>query len=526
MNFLASQTGAFTTPTVSWMALLPIIIVLGGAVIGVLIEAFVPNHASRRLTNIIWSALVILAAFFFTVSRWPAVALKAQVTGEYIEDTFTIAIQVCLLIIGFLALLVMADRSVLRDGAFAAQPADRVGSGEESLSVSKGYQRSEIFPLMLFSLGGMMMFPATESLLTMFVALEVMSLPLYILAATARNKRLLSQEAGFKYFLLGAFSSAFFLMGAALLYGYSGGSLDFSAISAALPVANNMEWILVTGVLFVMVGLLFKVAAVPFHAWTPDVYTGAPTPVTGFMAAGVKIAAFGGMLRFYQIVAGHLQWDYRLIFGIIAAATIILGTVVGLWQTNVKRLLAYSSIAHAGFILIGVLSLASGSAASVVFYVFAYGIATVGAFGTVTLVRTRDSEGNIGGEANDLSAWRGIGRTNPLIATSMLIFLLSMAGIPLTSGFIAKFMVFADGIHGGYGWLVGIALAASAVTAVFYFRVIQTMFFKKPTDTSTVVQSEGYADVAVFVAAVITVALGIFPQPIISLFASIGILVP
>lgn len=526
MNFLASPTETFIAPSVAWVALLPIIIVLGGAVIGVLIEAFVPNHAGRRLTNVIWSAIVILAAFFVTVVRWPGVLANAQVTGEYIDDTLTVAIQACLLVVAFFALLVMADRTVLKDGAFAAQPADRVGSGEESLSISKGYQRSEIFPLMLFSLGGMMMFPATESLLTMFVALEVMSLPLYILTATARNKRLLSQEAAFKYFLLGAFSSAFFLMGAAFLYGYSGGSVEFGTIAGQLPTANNMEWILVTGVFFVMVGLLFKVAAFPFHAWTPDVYTGAPTPVTGFMAAGVKMAAFGGMLRFYQIVAGHLQWDYRIIFGIIAAGTIILGTVAGLQQKNIKRMLAYSSIAHAGFILIGVLALAPGSATSVVFYTFAYAIATVGAFGAITLVRSKDAEGNIGSEANSISAWRGLGRTNPLIGTSMLIFLLSMAGIPFTSGFVAKFLVFAQGIRGGYGWLVGIALAASAVTAVFYFRLIQTMFLKKPTDRTAVVESEGYADVVVFLTAVLTVVMGVFPQPIISLLASIGILVP
>lgn len=522
MNLVTSQVGSFIAPHVDWHALVPVVIVLGGAVVGVLIEAFAPR-GPRRAINVGWSLLVIVAALVAAALQWTTILATPAVTGQYIVDPLTVALQMIVLLVALLAVLVMADRSEVGDGAFAAQPADRPGSGEESLSLAKKYQRSEIFPLTLFSLGGMMVFPATDSLLTMFVALEVMSLPLYILAATARRRRDESHEAALKYFLLGAFASGFFLMGSALLFGYSGGSLLFGDIAAGIPLFNDMEWLLLVGVFMVLVGLLFKVAAVPFHAWTPDVYTGAPTPVTGFMAAGVKIAAFGALLRFYQVVGGQLQWDFRLLLGVIAALTIVVGTVAGLRQSDVKRLLAYSSIAHAGFLLIGVLSLVQGSAASIVYYLLSYGVATVGAFGVITLVRSQDSQGNILGEATRLSAWRGLGKRSPMTAAAMLVFLLSFAGIPLTSGFIGKFVVFADGIQGGLGWLVGIALAASAITAVFYFRVIATMFFQEPEEGTVVVGSEGYTAAVVGLAAAATVLLGVIPGPVIALFEKIVI---
>lgn len=522
MNLLVSQVGAFTTPDVPWPVLLPLIFIFGGATVGVLIEAFAPR-ATRRAVNVAWSIIVVLATIIAVALQWNEAVAAPIITGQYVNDGFTVAFQMTILLVGLLSLLLMVDRTSLGDGSFAAQPADRPGSGEESLSLAKNYQRSEVYPLMLFSLGGMMVFPATNSLLTMFVALEVMSLPLYVLAATARRRRAQSHEAGLKYFLLGAFSSGFFLMGAALLYGYSGGSLQLAQISAGIPVFNNMEWILLVGVFLVLAGLLFKVAAVPFHAWTPDVYTGAPTPITGFMAAGVKVAAFGAMLRFYQVVAGTLQWDFRMLLAVIAAATIVVGTAAGLWQTNIKRLLAYSAIAHAGFLLIGVLSLAPGSAASVAFYLLSYGIATVGAFGVVTLVRSAGTDGSIGAEASNLVAWRGLGKRSPLLAGAMLVFLLSFAGIPLTSGFIAKFVVFADGIAGGLGWLVGIALAASAVTAVFYFRVVATMFLREPGERTAVVDSEGYSTAVIGLAAAATILLGVVPGPVIGLLEKIVI---
>lgn len=516
---------SFVAPSVNWWILLPVIVVFGGAVIGVLVEAFVPVRA-RRTTNFYWSGLVVLVAFVIAVMQWVEFSGGEVFTGEYVADTLTLSLQTILLGVSFMALLVFGDRSEMMDGAFAAQPADRPGAGEEALSLAKRYQRSEYFPLLLFALGGMMMFPASNSLLTMFVALEVMSLPLYILAATARRGRLVSQEAGMKYFLLGAFASGFFLMGSALLYGFSGGSLQLEEIAGAIAGDSSMTWLLTAGVFLVMVGLLFKVAVVPFHAWAPDVYTGAPTPVTGFMAAGVKIAAFGAMLRFYQVIAGRLEWDLGLLFALLAAFTIILGTVVGLVQKDVKRLLAYSSIAHAGFLMIGVLSLVNGSAGNVAFYLLAYGVATIGAFGVITLVRRSDNAGTVAGEATGFAAYRGLVHRSPFLAASMLIFLLSFAGIPLTSGFVGKFVVFADGIAGGLGWLVAIALGASAATAAFYFAVVARIFFQKPEPGVAVVQSEGYTSVAIGLAAILTVLLGIWPAPILEILNQVVILIP
>lgn len=525
MNALIPQASSFITPEVNFVPLIPVIVVLLGAVIGVLIEAFA-SVKLRRPVVITWSLAVMFAAFILASAQWAQAVASPLVVGEYVSDTLTVSIQVIITLLGFLSLLAMADRTEVGDGAFAAQPSDRPGSGEESLSIAKKYQRSEMFPLALFSLGGMMMFPATDSLLTMFVALEVMSLPLYILAASARRRRDLSHEAAVKYFLLGSFASAFFLMGSALLYGYSGGSLRFGDIAAAIPVVNNMDWILLVGVFMIMVGLLFKVAVFPFHEWAPDVYTGAPTPITGFMAAGVKVAAFGALLRFYVSVAGHLKWEFGMIFGILAAATIIFGTVGGLVQNNIKRLLAYSSIAHAGFLLIGVLSLTVGSAGRVAFYLLTYGIATIGAFAVVTLVRKKDSGGAIGGEAHQVSEWAGLGKRSPVLAFAMLVYLLSFAGIPLTSGFVGKFVVFSSGIAGNLGWLVAIGLTASVITAAVYFRIVAVMFFQEPAKDVEVVAAEGTATVVIVFTTLATIILGVFPGPVLDFFNQVAIAIP
>lgn len=523
MNLLATAT-SFEAPSISWAALAPVIIVLGGAVLGVLLESFVPVKA-RRPAVIGVSLLAPLLAGAALALRWGTVSTKPQSLGEYIEDPLTIAAQFVLVVLTFVALLVIAERTHVGDGAFAGQPSDRPGSGDEELTLAKGYQRSEMFPLVLFSLGGMMVFPAADSLITLFVALEVMSLPLYILAGTARRRRQLSQEAALKYFLLGAFASAFLLMGSALLYGFSG-SLTISKVATALPSTSGMDWMVVAGTFMVMVGLLFKIGAAPFHAWTPDVYTGAPTPVTGFMAAAVKVAAFAAMVRFYQVVASGLKWDLAVVFAVVAVLTMLVGTFAGIVQGDVKRMLAYSSIAHAGFILIGVLSLVKGSAGHVLFYVLAYGLATVGAFAVIAQVRSSDAEGNIGGEANALERWAGLGRRSPWLAGSMLLFLLSFAGIPLTAGFVGKFVVFSDGFKGGLGWLAVVALVCSAVTAFYYFRLVRLMFFQEPGEKTVTVRSEGFSSIAIALCALGTIVLGVFPSPVLSLLNQVVVYLP
>jgi NADH-quinone oxidoreductase subunit N len=232
----------------------------------------------------------------------------------------------------------------------------------------------------------MLLFVVSNDLLLMFVALEIMSLPLYLLAGMARRRRMLSQEAAMKYFLLGAFSSAFFLYGSALLYGFSG-SIDLPVIADQITAKPSQSWLLLIGAAFVLIGLLFKIGAVPFHQWVPDVYQGSPTPVTGFMAATVKVAAFGALLRVMYVALGGLQWDWAPLLWIIAILTMLVGSIVAITQTDIKRMLAYSSIAQAGFILIGVVAASREGLAGAIFYLIAYAFTTIGAFAVIAMVR-------------------------------------------------------------------------------------------------------------------------------------------
>ena len=513
-----------TSPIVDWAALTPILIILGSAVLGVIVEAFVPRKGRRpvqvtltmlaiasALVAIVWRATVVFSDGPTSIAQSPD-GNPAGI-GTLVEDGVALAFQLIILVCAFFSVLVIADRTQTGEGAFAASAATQPGSRDERDATAAGLQQTEVYPLVLFSLGGMMAFTSAGDLLTLFVALEVLSLPLYVLTATARRRRALSQEAAMKYFLLGAFSSAFFLMGAALLYGYSG-TLTFRGIAPQVGAATGMDMLLIAGVVLVLAGLLFKVGAVPFHSWTPDTYQGAPTPITGYMAAGTKVAAFAAMLRFLYLIGSGVQWELSPVLWTIIVLTMLVGTVVGLVQTDIKRLLAYSSIAHAGFILIAVASFSQSGIYATAMYLLAYGIATVGAFAVVTLVREKDKNGNILGEATSLEKWQGLGKTSPLLATAMTIFLLSFAGIPLTGGFIGKFAAFTAGLGSGETILVVIAVLASAATAFFYFRIIVAMFFKEPAEGTTTVTSEGFSIVAIVTCAVLTLVLGLFPQPV------------
>lgn len=520
-----------TTPVIDWAALSPILIVMGAAVLGVLVEAFVPRKG-RRGVQVFLSFTAIAGALIAGVWRWTVVAAEGpssmsmatdngQVTGigTLVEDGPGLAFQLIILVTALFAFLVIADRTQTGEGSFAASAAAQPGSLDEREATNAGYQQTEIFPLALFAVGGMLTFTVAADLLTLFIALEALSLPLYVLTATARRRRALSQEAAMKYFLLGAFSSAFFLMGAAFLYGFAG-ALDYASIAAVMASRVGTDLILIIGITMVLVGMLFKVGAVPFHAWTPDTYQGAPTPITGFMAAGTKIAAFAAILRFLYTVGRGAQWNISPVMWTVIILTMAVGTVLGLVQSDIKRMLAYSSIAHAGFVLIGVIAFSNAGISSVAFYLVAYGIATVGAFGVVTLVREKDSEGKILGEATEISRWAGLGKTNPLLAGSMAIFLLSFAGIPMTAGFMGKFAVFSAGVASGEAVLVVLAVLASAAAAVFYFRLIVLMFFKDPSpEGATTVESEGMSIVAIVVCAALTILLGVLPQPLFDLLS-------
>ncbi|WP_182112094.1 MULTISPECIES: NADH-quinone oxidoreductase subunit NuoN [unclassified Actinotalea] len=527
------MTPAFVAPEVPWAQLAPVVIVLGAGAIGVLVEAFAPQRA-RRAIQLALAVLALAGALVAVAALWKDVISSGGfeiLGGSVMLDGPTLVLWGVLALLGLVSVLVIADRGETGEDAFAPSAAAIPGSEYEELARRKGLAQTEVYPLVLFALGGMMIFPAAGDLLTLFVALEVLSLPLYLLSGMARRRRLFSQEASMKYFLLGAFASAFLLFGAALLYGFAG-SIRFADIAAATQTVVGMDALLLAGVVLVLVGLLFKVGAVPFHSWTPDVYQGAPTPITGFMAACTKIAAFGAILRLVYVVLPPLEWDIMPLLWAVAVLTMLVGTVVAIVQTDVKRMLAYSSIAHAGFVLVGVVALTPSAIPSVLFYLLAYGLATIGAFAIITLVRevTSGPESAVVAEATHISQWSGLGKRHPVLATSFALFLLSFAGIPLTGGFIGKFAVFAAAIEGGLTWLAVVGVLASAAAVFFYVRLIVLMFFTDaagtPGESTTVVRSEGFTAVAIGIAVVGTVLLGVLPSPVLDVLADAARLIP
>ncbi|MFD6091774.1 NADH-quinone oxidoreductase subunit NuoN [Oerskovia sp. NPDC060338] len=592
-----STAAAFVAPTIDWAYLVPVIVVLGAGVLGVLVEAFVPDR-HRRAVQVVLALGALVGALTTIVLLWGDVQELNGIQvlgGSLVIDPFGLALQGIVVVLALLATLVIADRTSTGQDAFAPTAAAVPGSAYEDLARRRGLEQTEVFPLVLFAVGGMMIFPATGDLLTMFVALEVLSLPLYVLTALARRRRLLSQEASFKYFLLGAFASAIFIFGVALVYGFAG-SVRIAEVRAALLDGgglDGMTGLVLLGLVMVLAGLLFKVGAAPFHSWTPDVYQGAPTPITGFMAACTKAAAFGALVRVLYLIGSALPPDLQeklvVALWVVAILTMVVGSVIGVIQTDMKRLLAYSSIAHAGFLLVALVGfgeLSGFGVRAVVFYLLAYGLATVGAFAVVTLVRERSPQpqaatespvlaavgtggtagsaaaagpaaagagdlhapdgGAILGEATHLTEWAGLGKRSPWLAGAFALFLLSMAGIPLTAGFIAKFTAFGAAVAVGAWPLALIGVLASAVSVFFYVRIIVLMFFTPSPSSAaggvgeegrenagggpaaasalaalttrvTVVRSEGFTTVAIVICVTGVVLLGVLPSSVLDL---------
>ena len=333
----------------------------------------------------------------------------------------------------------------------------------------RGIGRSEYYALLLFSVSGMVMMAAANNLIVVFVALELLSIPLYVLAGFARPN-VQSEEAAIKYFLLGAFASGFLLFGVALMYG-AFGTTDLSAIVGKVTQLGTSPLALL-GAGFVLVGLGFKVAAVPFHMWTPDVYEGAPTPITGFMSVGAKAAGFAALLRVFVYSLGGIKADWVTLVAIVSAITMIVGNVVAISQTNLKRMLAYSSIAHAGYILLGVASGNETGVAGALFYLVAYTFTNVGAFAVLTAMAKQE------GEEQTFQTYRGLYKRSPALALMMMLFMLSLTGIPLTGGFIGKYYLFLSAVQANLIWLAVIGVLTSVVSAFFYLRVIVDMFMR------------------------------------------------
>jgi NADH-quinone oxidoreductase subunit N len=503
-----AQIADITSPDIDYAAILPLLIVFGAAAIGVLVEAAVPA-AHRRLTQVAVAAAGLVAALVsivYLAQQDPTLA----VSGALAIDKPALFLQGTLCVIGLASIALLAENQLDSSGGdIVSNAAALPGSRDDLLLQESQGVQTEVYPLAMFALGGMLVFPASNNLILSFIALEVLSLPLYLMAGLAR-RRLLSQEAAVKYFLLGAFASAFFLYGVALLYGYAG-TVDLGGIFDATGEAQKDNLLLYAGTGMVVVGLLFKIGAVPFQAWTPDVYQGSPTAVTAFMAAATKIAAFGALLRLLYVAVPDVRWDWRPLMWGVAILTMVVGALLAVTQSDVKRMLAYSSVAHTGFLLVGVIAVSPKGLSGTLFYLFTYGFTTLASFAVVTLVR----DGS--GEATRLSQWAGLGRKSPVIAATFAFLLFALAGIPLTSGFTAKFAVFSAAFDDAMP-LVVVGVVASAVTAFFYARVVVLMFFTEPpADGPTVAVPSFFTAIAVALGTAVTLVLGVYPQPLLDL---------
>jgi NADH-quinone oxidoreductase subunit N len=354
----------------------------------------------------------------------------------------------------------------------------------------------------------MMLMTSANDLVTIFLALEILSIALYVLAAFDR-RRLTSQESGLKYFLLGSFSSAVFLYGVALVYGATG-TTNLTGIAHFLATTTLLhDGVLLLGIAFLIVGLGFKVAAAPFHMWTPDVYQGAPTPVTAFMAAATKAAAFAAVVRVLVGSFAVYSVDWRPIIWVLATLSLLVGSIAAVVQTDVKRMLAYSSITHAGFVLIGVQAATAKGTSAVLFYVLTYAVMTIGAFAVVGVVARK------GDDDHALTDYRGLAATQPVLAGLLTLFLLAQAGVPLTGGFVAKLSVFSSALDAGHWELALIGMLASVVAAFVYLRIVLAMYAPSDDDEHAAPASRAPVDLGTRTALAISAAgvllLGIVP---------------
>lgn len=368
------------------------------------------------------------------------------------------------------------------------------------------------FALVLFALVGALMLTSFSNMTTLFLGIEILSIPMYVLAASKKNN-LASNEAGFKYLIMGSFASGFLLFGIALIYGATG-SFDLMAIRAYISHAQgDLPAFFYAGVLLMLVAMCFKVSAAPFHFWAPDVYEGAPTVITALMSTIVKTAAFAAFMHLFLVVFGGVSETWSMVLAVIITLSLVISNFTAAVQTSVKRMLAYSSISHAAFMLMAILANNRGwaSISSILYYSLAYSIGSIAAFTVLYNVSKEKDNANI-------EAFNGLGKRNPLMAACMVVAMLSLAGIPITAGFFAKYFVFATLIGTSFKWLIIVAILTSAVGAYYYFKVIIAMYFK-PAETETEVPVETSHTVLLVLTSIFTIALGIMPKFVIEIFS-------
>ena len=371
-----------------------------------------------------------------------------------------------------------------------------------------GVDRGEYYALLLFSVVGMLGLVSCLELVSVFVALEIMSVAIYAMAGLHRD-RPESREASMKYFITGAFSSAFFLYGVALLYGTSG-STWLARIAPALHAPAGSGSLGILGAALLLVGFGFKVASVPFHMWVPDVYEGAPTTVTAFMSAGVKAAAFGAFLRVFLQPLAPLSEQWQPAVAVLAVVTMIMGNLGALAQSNLKRMLAYSSIAHAGYVLTAVVAAPAVAAEAVLFYLVAYAAVNLGGFGALAALANHE-----GREPRSLDDLAGLAERRPVLAAALTVFLVSLTGVPVSAGFVGKFYLFNAAVSGGYAALAVVGVLMSVVSAYYYLRVVVVMYMREPVGADTWAPVTGAATLALAVSAAVVLGLGVYPGPVL-----------
>lgn len=458
-------------------AVLPEIILSVYACTVLLLELFIPKGRRGLLA---YFALAALGLAFYSTSRLIWTDLRVF-NGMFVLDPFSNFFKLILYIAAAMTILLSMD-----------------------YLKREGIELGEYYAFVLLSTCGMMILVSGADLITIFLGLELMSIPLYILAGFKRFAER-SLEASAKYFILGSFSSGILLFGISLLYGMSG-TTNLEAVGRTLRGSGLQDpaWILV--MILLVVGFGFKVAAVPFHMWTPDVYEGAPIPITAFISVGSKTAGFAVFLRVFWEALGGIQSDWRLLLILLSVVTIVMGNVVALVQTNLKRMLAYSSIAHTGYAMIGLIVGDRLGIMSLMLYMLIYAFMTIGAFGVVMLLR----QGGV--EKNEISDFQGLAKRNRLAALSMLIFMFSLTGIPPTAGFVGKFYIFMAAVSADLIWLVVVGVVFTAVSAYFYLKVVMVMYMKEP-EGDVQWTAPPTAVIVLAVAAVAVLLIGIYPTP-------------
>jgi len=468
-------------PPISLAVLAPTLIVMGAGCLVLLLDLLPPRASKVHLATV--ALLGVVAALLTSLAAWGGRGRGFR--DMVILDNYALFFHV--VICYGAALIVLLSIDYLR---------------------RSGVESGEYYALVLFSTSGMLLLTSASDLIVVFIAIELMSLSLYVLSGLFKRRRQ-AGEASMKYFLLGAFASAFLLYGIALLYGATG-TTSIDRIAAAAAAAPH-DTLLIAGLGLLLVGFGFKISSAPFHMWVPDVYEGAPTSVTALIATGSKAAVFAVLVRLLLSGVRAVQADWTAVLWVLAALTMTLGNVVAIAQSNLKRMLAYSSIAHVGYMLVGLAAGGAAGAGAVLFYLLAYTFTTAGTFGVITLcVRA-------GEEAVDVRDYAGLGRRHPVLAFALALLLLSLVGIPPLAGFVGKFYLFGAAVRAGFVWLTVLGVLNSAVAAYYYLRVIVTMYMQEPDGQSASVAPSFAGGLAVTIAVIGVVLLGLMPAPFVDL---------